>query len=192
MSDINIAICGDRRVLPGMAVTVRSALENCSTKISIYVIADRLNSTDKERLLTSWQHRNCESVQFSDISAKLIKPFRSTAYLKSKAAYARFFIPEMFPYVQKCLYLDSDLLVCRDISELFHLRLGTNICAAVREAEHCREAMEEKTILFGLSGHGHFDLGAYDLYLTGKIEDYDYPTEKVAASLKKLPEINPV
>ena len=63
------------------------------------------------------------------------------------------------------------------------------ICAAVREAEHCREAMEEKTILFGLSGHGHFDLGAYDLYLTGKIEDYDYPTEKVAASLQKLPAV---
>ncbi len=63
------------------------------------------------------------------------------------------------------------------------------ICAAVREAEYCREAKEEKTILFGLSGHGHFDLGAYDLYLAGKIGDYDYPAEKVAASLEKLPAV---
>jgi predicted alternative tryptophan synthase beta-subunit len=52
-----------------------------------------------------------------------------------------------------------------------------------------KEAKEQKTILFGLSGHGHFDLGAYDMYLAGKIEDYDYPAEKVAESLKKLPEV---
>jgi tryptophan synthase beta chain len=64
------------------------------------------------------------------------------------------------------------------------------IRGAIIEALHCREAQEQKTILFGLSGHGHFDLGAYDLYLAGKLEDYDYPAEKVAASLKKLPEIS--
>lgn len=64
------------------------------------------------------------------------------------------------------------------------------ICAAINEAKRCAEAKEQKTILFGLSGHGHFDLGAYDVYLAGKVEDYDYPAEKVAESLRKLPEVS--
>ena len=61
------------------------------------------------------------------------------------------------------------------------------ICSAVAEAVRCKEAKEQKTILFNLSGHGHFDLSAYDSYLAGNLEDYDYPKEKIEESLKKLP-----
>ena len=42
-------------------------------------------------------------------------------------------------------------------------------------------------ILFNLSGHGLFDLGAYDEYLAGKLEDYAYPAEKVEEALAELP-----
>ena len=42
-------------------------------------------------------------------------------------------------------------------------------------------------ILFNLSGHGHFDLGAYDQFLAGKLEDFEYPREAVEASMAKLP-----
>ena len=42
-------------------------------------------------------------------------------------------------------------------------------------------------ILFNLSGHGHFDLAAYESYLQGRLEDYEYPAEKVAAALADLP-----
>jgi hypothetical protein len=38
------------------------------------------------------------------------------------------------------------------------------------------EAGEERVILFNLSGHGHFDLGAFDAYLKGELEDYRCPT----------------
>ena len=48
---------------------------------------------------------------------------------------------------------------------------------------------EAKTIVFNLSGHGHFDLSAYDAYQTGQLVDYEYPDEKVAASLEALPVI---
>lgn len=60
---------------------------------------------------------------------------------------------------------------------------------AVDEALKCREAGEEKTILFGLSGHGNFDLAAYDAYLAGELVDYEYPEEKVKEALEELPEI---
>ena len=43
-----------------------------------------------------------------------------------------------------------------------------------------------KVILFNLCGHGHFDLSAYERYLTGTLEDFDYPAERVADALKEL------
>ena len=49
------------------------------------------------------------------------------------------------------------------------------------------EAGEGKTILIGLSGHGHFDLAAYDSYLSGSMRDFEYSTEAVAAAMADLP-----
>ncbi len=60
---------------------------------------------------------------------------------------------------------------------------------AVVEALKCKEAGEARTILFGLSGHGHFDLSAYDAYLSGKLEDAKYSEESVKQSLACLPKI---
>jgi len=64
-----------------------------------------------------------------------------------------------------------------------------NIKVAIDEALRCREAGEAKTILIAHSGHGHFDLAAYDAYLSGKLEDYEYPEEKVKEALKHLPQV---
>ncbi|MGQ9630810.1 MAG: TrpB-like pyridoxal phosphate-dependent enzyme [bacterium] len=61
--------------------------------------------------------------------------------------------------------------------------------AAVDEARRCKETKEEKCIVIAFSGHGHFDLAAYDAYLDGKLEDYEYPEDKVKEALKGLPEI---
>ena len=60
---------------------------------------------------------------------------------------------------------------------------------AIDEALKCREAGESKTILIAHSGHGHFDLAAYDAYLSGKLEDYEYPEEKVKEALASLPQV---
>ncbi len=43
--------------------------------------------------------------------------------------------------------------------------------------------------MFNLSGHGDFDLGAYERYLSGQLEDYEYPAEKVKEALKGLPKV---
>ncbi len=64
-----------------------------------------------------------------------------------------------------------------------------NIKAAIDEALKCKESGESKTILIAHSGHGHFDLAAYDQYLSGKLEDYKYPEEKVKEALASLPEV---
>ncbi len=48
---------------------------------------------------------------------------------------------------------------------------------------------ENKCIVFNYSGHGYFDLSAYDAYLAGKLEDYEYPEEKVKEALQKIPKV---
>lgn len=63
------------------------------------------------------------------------------------------------------------------------------IRAAIDEAMDAREKGEKRVILFNLSGHGNFDMGAYEAYLGGKLEDYDYPTESVKAAMKDLPKV---
>jgi tryptophan synthase beta chain len=61
--------------------------------------------------------------------------------------------------------------------------------AVIDEALKAKEEGKERTIVFNFSGHGHFDLAAYDAYFAGKLEDYEYPDEKIAESLKKLPKV---
>ena len=61
--------------------------------------------------------------------------------------------------------------------------------AAIDEAMLAKEEGKEKTILFGLSGHGQLDMMAYDAYLSGKLEDYEYPEESIRQSLERLPKV---
>ncbi len=63
------------------------------------------------------------------------------------------------------------------------------IRVTIDEALKCKESGESKTILLAHSGHGHFDMAAYDAYLSGKLEDYEYPEEKVRDALAHLPEV---
>jgi tryptophan synthase beta chain len=64
------------------------------------------------------------------------------------------------------------------------------IRAAIDEALDAKSKGEKRIILFNLSGHGHFDLAAYEAYLEGKLEDYVYPAEDVKAAMEKLPKVN--
>ena len=61
---------------------------------------------------------------------------------------------------------------------------------AIDEALDAKEKSEARVILFNLSGHGHFDLSAYQSYLSGKLTDYDFPEEAIQIALEKLPDVN--
>ena len=63
------------------------------------------------------------------------------------------------------------------------------IRVAIDEALAAKQNGQKKVILFNLSGHGHFDLSAYDNYLNGNLSDYDYPTEAIATIKDRLPVI---
>ncbi len=63
------------------------------------------------------------------------------------------------------------------------------IRSAIDEALAAKEAGESKVVLFNLSGHGHFDLGAYDQYFAGELQDYAYPAAAVQEAMKGVPAV---
>src|SRR3954447_18817068 len=62
------------------------------------------------------------------------------------------------------------------------------IRAVIEEADAAKEAGEERVILFNLSGHGHFDMSAYDDYLSGRLEDVEFSEQDMEDALARLPE----
>ena len=63
------------------------------------------------------------------------------------------------------------------------------IRAAIDEALDARAKGEKRVILFNLSGHGNFDMSAYESYLGGKLEDFEYPAEAVKEAMTRLPKV---
>jgi len=86
---------------------------------------------------------------------------------------------------------------CFEAARLFAATEGTipapetahAIRATVNEAIKCRETGEAKCIVFNFSGHGLCDLAAYDKFLAGDLEDFDYPQDKIEAAIAELPVI---
>ena len=63
------------------------------------------------------------------------------------------------------------------------------LAVAIEEALACKESGEEKVILTALCGHGMLDMAAYTAYFEGRLEDYDYPEDKVAAAMANIPQV---
>ncbi len=128
---VNIVIVATANYLWGAAVTVRSALEACSTTLNVFVISVDLSQAEKRQLSNSWQTPNLGTITFIDFELEKVSKFRSTLLVKSKSPYARFFIPEYLPEASRCIYLDTDLIVCSDLNNLQILDLQGKSSACV-------------------------------------------------------------
>ena len=64
------------------------------------------------------------------------------------------------------------------------------IRVAIDEALKCKETGEEKTIVFGLTGTGYFDMVAYEKFHDGQMSDYIPTDEEIAQNITKLPKVN--
>lgn len=63
------------------------------------------------------------------------------------------------------------------------------IRAAIDEALQAKETGSEPVILFNLSGHGHFDMAAYDAYFAGHLRDFELPESELSTAQRHLPRI---
>jgi tryptophan synthase beta chain len=64
------------------------------------------------------------------------------------------------------------------------------IVAAIEEAKRCKAEGKSECIVFNFSGHGHFDLAAYDKYLNEGLADYEHPEDAIHAAMEELPDMS--
>jgi len=60
---------------------------------------------------------------------------------------------------------------------------------AIVEANRCKDEKKEETIVFNLSGHGHFDMSAYDAYFSNQLEDYSLPDDELKKAIANIPPV---
>ncbi len=91
--------------------------------------------------------------------------------------------------VQQLATFEAGLLFARTEGILPAPESAHAIRTAVDLALEAREIGKEPAILLGLSGHGHFDLAAYEAYMASSLTDHEYPEAEIAASLSRLPQV---
>jgi len=133
--NVPIFFAVDDNYVPYLAVALRSLIDNASPDYDydIHILIDKL-SDENLMNLSSFEGKNVK-VHFVNVASRL-DSLGSVIHLRdyyTKATYYRFFIPELFPQYTKGIYLDCDLLILGDISELYRMDISRLLVAAARE-----------------------------------------------------------
>ncbi len=140
-SEIPVFFATDNNYVPFLAVALTSLLDNASKNYfyKIYVLTTSLKKeyVDQLTLICEDACKNGAnaSIEFVSMREEMEKS-SGTFHLRdyySKETYCRVFIPRVFPQYEKVLYLDCDIVVKGDISELFNIDIGDNIIGGASE-----------------------------------------------------------
>jgi len=91
--------------------------------------------------------------------------------------------------VKQCATFEAAVIFARAEGIIPAPETAHAVRVAIDEALDAKEKGEKRTILFNFSGHGHFDLAAYEAYLSNALEDYEYPSEAIQEAMKDLPKV---
>lgn len=132
---IPLVFAVDDNYAPFMGVTLKSILDNCSKDFfyKFYVLNTGISQENKKRL--SVFETEISSIEYINVEKSLSK-ISGLLHLRdyyTNTTYYRFFIPSLLPEYDKVLYLDSDLIVLGDISELYNVELGDKYIGAIPE-----------------------------------------------------------
>ncbi len=106
----------------------------------------------------------------------LISGLANAGYIQATA------VPQLATFEAAMMFAKSEAII--PAPESAHV-----IRAAIDEALDAKQKGEKRVILFNLSGHGYFDMMSYQSYLSGKLEDYEYPAEAVREAMQDLPQV---
>lgn len=132
---IPICFATDDNYVPFLTVALASLLDNASKDnfYKIYVLTSHLSEDNKQSILKQvTENSSIEFVQLSKELDKVQNMFHLRDYY-SKETYYRIFIPNLFPQYQKVLYLDCDITVVGDVSELYNTSIHGYYVAAAQE-----------------------------------------------------------
>ena len=133
--EIPIFFASDDNYVPLLATAIKSLLTNSSKEYTYKINVLTTNMSQDKRDKIAAMATSNSTIEFIALAKELDKVkhlFRLRDYY-SKETYYRFFIPDLFPKYKKVIYLDCDIIVKGDISELYNIDLGSNYVAAAPE-----------------------------------------------------------
>ena len=132
---IPIFFSTDDNYIPYLDVAIASLIANASREYSYRIIVLNTGLKEENMALVLKNQQTGFAIEFVDISDRVedMKRHFKNVYHFSVVTYYRLFIASLFPQYDKILYLDCDLVVLDDISQLYHTPLGDNILAAAPE-----------------------------------------------------------
>lgn len=159
-----VVFASDNQGVEPLGVAIYSLLSSAraTTGYDIYVLALAISADNQRRLcaLVEQVGRGAHRLTFRDISDGLLSPELLTSWQWPLAAWARIFIPSLLPELTgQVLYLDIDVLICRDLSELFETDLqGRIIGAVMEERSHAGSGFNQR-LAVPLDAPGYFNSG---------------------------------
>lgn len=130
---VNLFFACDDGYIPFLAVTLCSIKEHRDTSrdYDIVILNTGIKEENKQKLTASLSGAGF-CIKFEDISASVaaLGDRLHTRDYYSKSTYFRLFIPELYPSLDKALYLDCDIVLCADVAELYDTEVGENLVGA--------------------------------------------------------------
>ena len=132
LGEIPIFFAIDDQYIPFLAVALKSLIENANKDYKYLIKVLHTNvQEDHMKQIKKYEDENV-SIEFVNLSY-YIERIQDKLYTRdyyTNTTYFRLFLPELYPQYDKVLYLDSDIIVLGDISELYNTDMGTNLVAA--------------------------------------------------------------
>ena len=131
--NIPIFFTVDNIYIPFLAVTLQSLVDNITEeyKYSIKILHTNVSEENK-KLIFKFERENVD-IEFVNLNYYIekIKDKLYTRDYYTSTTYFRLFLPELYPQYDKVLYLDSDIVILKDVAQLYNTEIGTNLVAAV-------------------------------------------------------------
>lgn len=133
---VNLFFACDDGYIPFLAATLLSIKRNKNKSRNYYVriLNTGISEENQNRIFDSLASDNF-NIEFANISSSVerISDMLHTRDYYSKTTYYRLFIPELYPSLDKALYLDCDVIITSDIAELYDIELKDNLVGAVSD-----------------------------------------------------------
>lgn len=133
-ADPVVVVAADENFAMPLAATVRSALDHLAPerKLRLFILDGGISAAAKTRLEASWPAGRYEAV-WIPVDAAALADAPVSGHV-NQVAYFRILMPRLLPsHLRRVIYLDSDLIVRHDLSQLWHCELDGAACAAVQD-----------------------------------------------------------
>lgn len=130
---MNIIFCINNTYVRFVSVTILSILENNKSNIKFYVLSNDIDAYSKKHLKKLIGGYPNASIEFMYVENKIFLDFKLNIKYISVETYYRYVIADFFPNMDKCLYLDADVIVNGDLNKFYNTNIDNYYCAGVKD-----------------------------------------------------------